>query len=401
MIRVRPPALLLAVALASGPAACGDLTGSEVDANRFTEVAAGDRHTCAVTVGGATLCWGSPENARLGRWAEVGADGCVEGACGIPVRIEEDLRFTRLSAGEAHTCGLSWDRVYCWGQNRFGQLGDAGASVAGCLDYVPFRCSPYPLPVALGFRMDRVTAARMHTCALTVEGRALCWGWNIAGQLGVGSKSQDPYDIPRFVDGGLRFVDLSTGYGHTCAVAEGGDAYCWGAGARGRLGTGAEDERLSPAPVAGGLAFSDVSAGGAYTCGVTADGGVYCWGWGAAGRLGTGSQQDRLVPTPALMPEPAVAIQAGRGHTCAIAASGALYCWGENSRGQLGTGDQEHRLEPARVLLDDPVARVSVGWIHTCAITTDDRLYCWGSNSFRQLGDGTGHSRTEPTPINP
>ena len=45
--------------------------------------------------------------------------------------VETDLRFTSLSAGFAHTCGIAQDdRLWCWGRNEYGQLGD-GSNASG------------------------------------------------------------------------------------------------------------------------------------------------------------------------------------------------------------------------------------------------------------------------------
>lgn len=72
--------------------------------------------TCGVTVAGAALCWGWLSEA-LGQ-RNLLADG-------MPGFVEGDLVFQSVSVGFNHACGMvkSGD-VYCWGDNRSGQLGD-------------------------------------------------------------------------------------------------------------------------------------------------------------------------------------------------------------------------------------------------------------------------------------
>jgi len=42
-----------------------------------------------------------------------------------PVAVLGELTFAALSAGAAHTCGVTTaGAAYCWGDNSFGQLGD-------------------------------------------------------------------------------------------------------------------------------------------------------------------------------------------------------------------------------------------------------------------------------------
>jgi len=91
------------------------------------------------------------------------------------------------------------------------------------------------------------------------------------------------------VTGGLTFTALAVGHDHTCGVATGGNAYCWGANYAGQLGNGSVDFSAVPGAVTGGLAFARLTAGNAYTCGLTTGGVAYCWGSNSNGKLGSGS----------------------------------------------------------------------------------------------------------------
>jgi alpha-tubulin suppressor-like RCC1 family protein len=95
------------------------------------------------------------------------------------------------------------------------------------------------------------------------------------------------------VTGGLAFVDISAGVNHTCGIAAGGQAYCWGLNVNGQLGAEQPDfTSAEPVPVSGGHSFSSISAGNEYTCGIaqetTARGNTvaYCWGSNAFGQIG-------------------------------------------------------------------------------------------------------------------
>jgi alpha-tubulin suppressor-like RCC1 family protein len=69
-------------------------------------VSAGRFHTCIVRAGAtAVACWGANLDDQLGR--------NVLGP------------YTQVSAGDAHTCALRGDgAILCWGRNTAGQLGD-------------------------------------------------------------------------------------------------------------------------------------------------------------------------------------------------------------------------------------------------------------------------------------
>jgi alpha-tubulin suppressor-like RCC1 family protein len=102
------------------------------------------------------------------------------------------------------------------------------------------------------------------------------------------------------VSGGLRFAIVEAGTRHTCGVTVENTAYCWGQEFQGELGDGppaipnptsADLIRATPSRVAGGLAFTAVSAGAlGHSCGLTADHRTFCWGANDFGQLGAGRQ---------------------------------------------------------------------------------------------------------------
>jgi alpha-tubulin suppressor-like RCC1 family protein len=126
---------------------------------------------------------------------------------------------TALAAGEYHTCALTTsDRVFCWGRNTEGQLGDGTTNNART-------------PVAVhGLGSNSVSAmdgGGYHTCAATAAGLVLCWGRNDEGQLGDGTTIRA--SIPVTVNGlssGLAAV--AAGYMHTCGMTPAGAVVCWG-----------------------------------------------------------------------------------------------------------------------------------------------------------------------------
>jgi alpha-tubulin suppressor-like RCC1 family protein len=103
---------------------------------------------------------------------------------------------------------------------------------------------------------------------------------------------------PVRVLGGLHFRTVSAGVFHSCGLTSDDKAYCWGSNVTGQLGDGTTTERHRPVPVAGGLSFRQVSAGDFHSCGVTTTHQAYCWGANGGGQLGNGTTTTSLTPKP-------------------------------------------------------------------------------------------------------
>lgn len=328
---------------------------------------------------------------------------------------------TTITAGEGHVCALSLDgRAYCWGQGAEGQLGTGTTSDQ-------FRPTPVLGPDGgPALRFASISAGRWHTCALTVDGQAYCWGAGGNGQLGngeFGASAGKKYPVAVHGSEGdppLRFTLITAGYNHTCALTPAGRAYCWGSSRWGQLGAGISGEGVRSAipvevkdPVNGPtVQFTAISAGHEYTCAVSTERKGYCWGNGLQGKLGNGlggTQAYRTVPDPVLDPlaGPAlrlVTVNTGRYHTCGLTVDGRAYCWGDGAGGLLGHGDITIHQRPISVTGPDggPVLQfvsLDVGDNHTCALTTAGRAYCWGEGDWGRLGNDSDWDRTAPVPV--
>ena len=311
------------------------------------------------------------------------------------------LAFYQVSAGRYHTCGVTTDnRAYCWGRNSEGQLGDGTATIASVTR---------PVAVAGALRFRQISASSYTTCAVTTDHRAYCWGWNHLGQLGDGTTT--PHQIPNPVAGGLQFGQVEVGEEHTCGVTYPDNrAFCWGNNSNGQLGNGTKTGqdttgngivyRTLPVAVAGGLTFRQVSAGIWHTCGATTDDRAFCWGSNGTGQIGDGSQVlMRLKPTRVAGGRQYRQVDAGLWHTCAVTTGHRAFCWGRGSVGQLGNGTTLLTRRPKPVFGGLSFERVTVSTWLTCAETTGNRAYCWGNNTSGELGDGTTTNRLTPVAV--
>lgn len=326
-----------------------------------------------------------------------------------------------IAAGRSHACLGVDGEVLCWGSDEFYQLADS-ATGACTLESGPIPCSTAPAPIPGEVRLTGLVAGERHTCGLTAQGQAFCWGSNDFGQLGDGTTTLRTTPTP--VWGGIRFVALAAGTYHTCGITGAGDARCWGAARSGAPpdsaanALGAPVSELcrnptptyrgaewpcSPKPVAmgGDLSFRSIGSGIWSTCGVTDGGVAHCWGWNSIWGLGTGDEEDRATPTRVSTSLRFSQVAAGTSHACAVTGDGDAHCWGARAFnwGQLGDGEVQVEGSPTPVPVQGghqwsslhlPVGNSILSGF-TCGVTTSGAVHCWGSNRDGQLGsEGAG-----------
>lgn len=356
--------------------------------SKWKQVSVGDQHVCALDMDGRAYCWGNGASGRLG-------NGSVEDQL-HPVAVAGDHVFESISAGVSHTCGVTTDGDgYCWGGGNYGRLGNDQRGD----DYF----ESAPVLVLGGHKWVSIKVGRLHTCGLTTDGAALCWGSNGNSMLGHGDTGARY--VPDSVAGGIKFSSVDAGYYHSCGVAVNGDGYCWGNGNNGRSGDGNSEAHNIPTPnlINGGHKYQEIEAGSAYTCGLTDGGEIYCFGLNGSGQHGNGTTSASSEPgLPVAGGHKFVSFHNTFAHTCGITDQGELYCWGSAGNGRLGNGTTSpSQLEPIKIPMPQTVIQVSTGHSQTCAITADNTLYCWGNGANGRLASGSTDDVHKPAPISP
>ncbi len=144
--------------------------------------------TCARTSGGEVYCWGSNHHGQLGasdeeklvpvvRYVTIPGDP-HDRFSPRPIRVEGLPKTRQLSVGAMHVCAVGDDaRVYCWGANKSGQLGDGTTERRG---------TPVMMREIAG-AVDVAASAfgpEGNTCVLLGSGRVKCVGRDDNGESG-------------------------------------------------------------------------------------------------------------------------------------------------------------------------------------------------------------------------
>jgi hypothetical protein len=248
-------------------------------------VSGGSLFTCAVVNGGAK-CWGANSAGQLGN-APANNDMNTVPDSSVPVNVTNlTTGVQAIAAGDAHACAVVNGAARCWGSNNFGQVGENTVST---------RRSPAQV-VGLTSGVQAIAAGGAHTCAI-VNGAAMCWGLDNSGQLGnasVGSPPTGDSHVPVPVTGlASGVIAIAAGENHTCAIAAGGAAKCWGANGAGQVGNGSTDPNVplpddshAPAQVTGLTSgVQAIAAGAQHSCATTTAGGVFCWGLNSSAQI--------------------------------------------------------------------------------------------------------------------
>lgn len=312
-----------------------------------------------------------------------------------------NIRVSRMALGAKHSCALGVDgAVWCWGDNRKGQVGDG-----------TLRARSRPREILPPTSAVAVTAGDTHTCVIDRGGTVRCWGNNEAEQLGDGSYvcRSDQCIVkqltPRTVRGISRAKAIAAGASATCALVEGGAVWCWG-GVQHDIERGEVVAKQSGPVRVARLPdeIDEITAGGDEACARTRSGAVSCWplrdedGFSASavtsarsgvsalaltekGRCFVRDGSARCTATDDSREVdfgPAAQLAAKGAHACSVDARGQIRCW------QVTDGQESVRV------IEGPsgVGSIAVGSEHACAVDREQRPMCWGSNDAKQIGNG-------------
>ena len=459
------------------------IAGTPLAGKTIVQIAAGANHNMVLTFDGAVYTWGWNYHGQLGNNTKTNSNTIVAvQTIGTPIAGK---KIVKIAAGQGHSLALTDDgMVYTWGRNDTGQLGNNATTDV----MLPVTVTVTGTPMSNKTIVEIASGAR-HSLAIDSSGKVYAWGHNGSGQLGnnLTVNALTPVAVQAPADKNIIQVSGSGWLGtSSSALASDGTVYSWGRGFDGQLGDGTNNDSSVPvittinlvdtpstpthvmakpgdttaiiswqAPIVSGgqnitgyvLQYQAVGASSWTTINVAAaatlhtttgltNDQTYQVRLAAKTAAGTGDFSNVVLVTPHAKPtitnvSPAIGPVAGgqnvtltgtnfilkskkimqtvngNGYSLALSADSTIYTWGRNEYGQLGNGvTATNSPVPVAVktagtpMKGKTIVQISAKVWYALALASDGTVYSWGFNSWGQLGNGTsGTANNASAPV--
>jgi len=406
--------------------ALGDNTGtvksSPIQIGSSSWVAVEGRRAGAIAKrsDGIIFGWGLNSNGSIGDGTTVNKSS--------PVQIGSSSWNIISAAADTSSTGdpvLAIDgngRLFAWGGNFYGQLGD---------NTTVNKSSPIQIGSS---SWSMVNTGTYLTFGKTTDGTLYAWGNNQWGGAGTGlGNTSSPVAVTNSVglvsgfplrfpmsagnEGASLFLDnnsllyscggnaATSGSGIVLRTAEGGynvlptlvppPSLPTGVGGAGSIATNWNVQVLNS--TTSYKMFLTTNTTNNFASYIDSTGKLFSFGTNAFGQLGDGTTTNQNSPVQ-IGSSSWTMVSLGSSYTAAIRSDGLLFTWGLGNSGRLGDGDTINRSSPVQIGTDS-WRTVAAGGGTTYAIRQDGTLWAWGLGTSGALGDGTTDNKSSPIQI--
>ncbi|MGV3698204.1 RCC1 domain-containing protein [Flavobacterium sp.] len=332
----------------------------------------------AITNDGNIWGWGNNADGRIG-------DGTTSHRYS-PVQVTSDANWRCVSTGSERSVGITNDgKLWHWGR-MINEINDN-------VNYF----SPVQLGTATNWIL--VTNSWRHNLAITNDGKLWGWGSSNFGELGNGQIFADLQN-PTQIGTATNWVLVDTGTAHTLGITSDGKAWSWGYNLSGQLGIGSNIDRNIPTQIGTATNWTLLKCGNSHSLGITNDGKLWAWGNNSFGQLGDGTNTAKNSRVQIGTATNWLTVSAGTHHTLGVTSDGKLWAWGLNDNGQLGDGTTVNKNTPIQV-------GTATNWVSVCAsanyslaLNSDGQIWAFGLNVLGMLGNGTTTNSLTPVLVN-
>ena len=291
------------------PICISDLEGNTLNGKNIVEIQ-GDNTKIALDSEGKVYTWGNNKYGELGNGTEDDYSNepiCISDLSESELKGKNIVKVQ--SEGYIMIALDSEGKVYTWGDNSDRQLGDGAGGEYGDYSNEPICISDLSESELKGKNIVKVQSDGYTMTALDSEGKVYTWGENYEGQLGNGTdgnNSNKPIcisDIEGNTLNGKNIVEIQIDDYTIIALDNEGKVYTWGRNYEGQLGNGTNGNSNEP------ICISDISGNAlngknivevknSYNTVIALDseGKVYTWGKNEQGQLLDGTTENSNKP---------------------------------------------------------------------------------------------------------
>jgi alpha-tubulin suppressor-like RCC1 family protein len=237
-------------------AVCLDLT--------YTTIRRGHFFITTLDTTGKAWAWGYNGSGQLG-------NNSTANSVLTPVAVCLDKTFVVLGgARHYNTVAIDYQgKLWSWGENNTGSLGINSTSTNKCT----------PVAVCTTLTFSRVTTnGHAHTIAQDISNKLWSWGLNSYGQLGDGTASSRLTPVAVCIPDSVTIVKIWGGYLTSFALDTQNRLWAWGINTYGQLGNGNITVQSSPIIAVCNKTWVEIETYAKQTYGLTADGKTWAWG---------------------------------------------------------------------------------------------------------------------------
>lgn len=323
---------------------------------------------------------------------------------------EKAVAVPRIEQGANYTAILKADgTVWTTGLNNNGQLGDGTTTDRSKPVQVKINQNTYLTDVV------KISAGQDHVIALTKTGKVYAWGYNNVGQLGNGTSTRALYATEVLNEEGSaqvsNIIDISAGYRRSYMIDNKGVAYSFGYGYHGALGHQSNSNSTLPTKILESENAVKIIAAYSGFAIIMNDGSIKTAGYNNYGTIGqnyrttSGTHKGPnlvgfVIDTDKVGILKGVKKIVSSGHAyIAMTNDNKVYAWGWNSTGEFGNGTTGVSAFPIELSIPQnagEVVDIGASWKNIMVKmrtvgedgTATDTVYVAGLNDNAQLGIG-------------
>ena len=383
-----------------------NVNGSENKAQ--PKVVGGNCHYAALKGNGTVWTWGYNGNGQLGLGdtnartepTQAKAEKILEDGTKEEELITDAID---IAASYNHTIILRADgTVWSTGYNQYGELGTGDTEERKIFTQVKG-----PNGEGILENIVQITTGYYTGYALTTNGEVYGWGSNRYGELGQGSKSDDPVLYPTKMKKVSNIIQISSGAEYIVMLDAEGKVWGTGYNGNGQLGIGNTTLQTLPQQMTSISGIKEISAKSNNTYMLTEGGYVEGVGYNYYSQLGDGSSTDRTTAvytknTSNKYVSDAKHISAGENSVFISRKKDSegnpqgMYVIGRNDYGQLFTGNTTRAYYATEVEKEKDILTMALTEGQTgLMVDAEGNVYTVGYNGQGQIGNGTYENTTE------